>query len=171
MASLLLVSGINDYYQAMRAVQAGAVGIGFVFHGKQAINPEKAREIALALPPLVSRVGFFQDEPWYSVMEIVTLCALEVVAFEGKEDAGYLKRFSQHVLKYRHLPGEMGNDYFSIIDYSRWREGMDNRNLFIRCEPERDKLQHVQKAIRPFGIEVRVSSEEELRKLLTVMDN
>jgi len=159
---LLVVSGIKNIEQAMEAVTIGAVAIGFVFHGEDSIHPEQAREIALSLPPFISRVGIFKDEPWYSVMELATLCSLEVLMFEGTEDEVYLGRFSQHVLKYG---SEQADNFYTVMGISQWRQEMDSGRLIVRCH-DVNSINKAQKVITPFGIELRTSSGEDYRKLL-----
>ncbi|MDW7674272.1 MAG: phosphoribosylanthranilate isomerase [Bacillota bacterium] len=94
------VCGISSLEEALTAVNAGANAIGFVFApSKRKINPEKAREISLALPPFVSKVGVFVNQERYEVQEISSFCNLDVLQFHGEETPEYCRKFTQTVVK------------------------------------------------------------------------
>jgi len=59
---------------AMRAIDAGADALGFVFYEKSPrfITPEAARAIVDQLPPFVERVGLFVNR---TPLEVDTICA------------------------------------------------------------------------------------------------
>ncbi|KAB2954634.1 phosphoribosylanthranilate isomerase [Heliorestis acidaminivorans] len=95
------ICGIGTYEDALIAIESGAHAIAFNFVGssKRYINPEKARDIVIKLPPFVSIVGVFADEPRYSVEEIASLCRLQVLQFHGQETPEYCKRWSYSTIK------------------------------------------------------------------------
>lgn len=94
------ICGIQDLTEALLAIEAGANAIGFVFaKSKRQINPEKAREISLALPPFVSRVGVFVNEERHVVQEIASFCDLDTLQFHGHEPPEYCRRYSQRIIK------------------------------------------------------------------------
>ncbi len=68
-------------------VDAGADALGFVFHppSPRFVTPERVRTIVAELPPFVTHVGVFVDEPVDSVNEIVRSCGLHVAQLHGGE--------------------------------------------------------------------------------------
>lgn len=94
------ICGIKSMEAAHAAVEAGAHALGFVFApSSRRINPELAREIILTLPPFVSKVGVFVNEPRYSVEELGVFCKLDVLQFHGDESPEYCRRWSYQTLK------------------------------------------------------------------------
>ena len=59
------ICGITWLEDALAAVDAGANAIGFVFWPKSPrfIDPYRARAIAARLPPFVTAVGLFVNQP------------------------------------------------------------------------------------------------------------
>ncbi|MTV47428.1 N-(5'-phosphoribosyl)anthranilate isomerase [Heliobacillus mobilis] len=95
------ICGIRSHEDAQVTVAAGthAIAFNFVRGSRRYIDPELAREIALALPPFISIVGVFADEPRYSVEEIASLCRLHVLQFHGGESPEYCRRWSYPIIK------------------------------------------------------------------------
>ncbi len=94
------ICGLRDVDAALAAAVAGVDAIGMIFApGKRQVEPDTAREICRALPPFVSKVGVFVDEPAEKVQEIAAYCGLDTLQFHGRESAAYCSRFSQTVIK------------------------------------------------------------------------
>ncbi|ABZ84478.1 n-(5'phosphoribosyl)anthranilate isomerase [Heliomicrobium modesticaldum Ice1] len=95
------ICGIRSFQDAEAALGAGAHAIAFNFvrPSRRYIHPEAAREIILELPPFVSVVGVFADEPRYSVEEIASFCRLQALQFHGEETPEYCRRWSYPVIK------------------------------------------------------------------------
>jgi phosphoribosylanthranilate isomerase len=94
------ICGITDLEDALAAVQCGADALGFVFaKSPRKIAPEKAREIVKQLPPFVTTVGVFMDEPTKRVKEIALFCHLQALQFHGDESPEYCRGFCQKVIK------------------------------------------------------------------------
>ena len=94
------ICGMTNTEDAVAAAELGADAIGFVFApSPRQISPEKAREIIMALPPLVQTVGVFVDEDPEKVASIAAFCHLDLLQFHGKESADYCRRFGQRVIK------------------------------------------------------------------------
>ncbi len=94
------VCGITNVADALAAHAFGADAIGFVFaKSPRRVDKDMAREIALALPPLVHRVGVFVDEEREVVEDTAFLCRLTVLQFHGAESPEYCAGFDWPVVK------------------------------------------------------------------------
>ncbi len=99
---IVKICGITRLEDALAAVEAGANALGFNFWrpGKRYIAPERAAEIARALPGGVRRVGVFVDESAESVRSIAELVGLDTLQLHGlplngKESPEYVAAFTQ----------------------------------------------------------------------------
>lgn len=88
------ICGLTSELDATRAVRFGAAAIGFVFFKKSPrfISPFKARKIIETLPPFISTVGVFVNQPFGAVKDIVDHCRLDTVQLHGDEDAHFCHR-------------------------------------------------------------------------------
>ena len=91
------ICGITRLEDAEAAVDAGANAIGFVFWPKSPrfIDPFRARTIAAALPPFVTPVGLFVNQPAEYVNGVASLVHLGAVQLHGDEtpaDAALIHR-------------------------------------------------------------------------------
>ncbi len=167
MKPFLIVSGINNTHQARQLATWGVTGIGLIFHGENAVHPEQAREIALEIPPLVSKIGFFKDEPWYSVSEIASLCKLEVLAFEGSEDKEYTNNFSEHILTYQtSLEGNRRG--YIVLDIASNDPKANLEQVILRCNPDPEQFRHALN-LKPYGIEIRLTRANDFSKLISLL--
>ena len=115
------ICGITNTEDAAAAAELGADAVGFVFApSPRQLSPEKAREIIMALPPLVQAVGVFVDEGAEKVASIADFCRLDLLQFHGKESAAYCARFGRRVIKavrVRNRGGLEGcSEYSSVVD-------------------------------------------------------
>jgi phosphoribosylanthranilate isomerase len=91
------ICGVTRLADAEAAVDAGANAIGFVFWPKSPrfIDPYRARTIVAALPPFVTPVGLFVNQPaeyMNGVASLVHLGAVQLHGDEAPEDAGRIHR-------------------------------------------------------------------------------
>lgn len=95
------ICGITSVEDGLAAAAAGcdAVGLNFVPSSPRHVSAEAARDIAAALPPLVTRVGVFVDAAPEEVERILEAVPLELVQFNGGEDAAACGRFGLPYLK------------------------------------------------------------------------
>jgi len=95
------VCGITSLDDALAAVDSGADALGFVFYAKspRRVTPEEAGEIIRRLPPLVTTVGVFVDEPAERVNEILRTARLDAAQLHGDETPGECRRVEARVIK------------------------------------------------------------------------
>ncbi|GAB4387844.1 MAG: phosphoribosylanthranilate isomerase [Thermodesulfovibrionales bacterium] len=81
------ICGITNLDDALAAVEYGADALGFVFYDKspRRISADKALEIILKLPPVVTTVGVFVDEKPEEVERTMRHAGLDVAQFHGHE--------------------------------------------------------------------------------------
>jgi phosphoribosylanthranilate isomerase len=98
---LVKICGITRGEDAEAAVAAGASAIGFVFWPKSPrfIDPHRARHIASALPPFVTAVGVFVNQPLDYVRGVASLVRLGAVQLHGDETPEYAAAVSTPVIK------------------------------------------------------------------------
>jgi phosphoribosylanthranilate isomerase len=98
---LVKICGITRLEDAAAAVAAGAGAIGFVFWpgSPRFIDPHRARAIAATLPPFVTPVGVFVNQPAAYVRGVASLVRLGAVQLHGDEPPAYAKELSTPIVK------------------------------------------------------------------------
>jgi len=81
------ICGVTRVEDALLAAELGASAIGLVFWpgSSRAVDPGRAREITDRLPPFVTAVGVFVDQPVAFVREIVEAARLRAIQLHGSE--------------------------------------------------------------------------------------
>jgi phosphoribosylanthranilate isomerase len=81
------ICGIRRIEDAMLAAELGASALGFIFWpgSPRFIDPYRARQIVAALPPCVSPVGVFVNQPPDYVAGVAGLVKLGAVQLHGSE--------------------------------------------------------------------------------------
>ena len=95
------ICGITRLEDALAAVEAGANAIGFVFWPKSPrfIDPHRARAIAAQLPPFVTPVGLFVNQPREYVGGVASLVRLGAVQLHGDETPEFAASIAAPVIK------------------------------------------------------------------------
>mgnify|MGYP001128728582 CR=1 FL=1 len=95
------ICGITRLEDAQTAIEAGADALGFVFYppSPRYIEPEKAAEIIAQLPPFVTTVALFVNEPEAEVRRIMALTQVDLLQFHGDENADYCQQFGRAWIK------------------------------------------------------------------------
>lgn len=98
---MVKICGITRQQDAEAAIDHGAAAIGFIFwpSSPRFIDPYRARKIAKALPPFVSTVGVFVNQPREYINGVASLVPLSVVQLHGDETPDFASRLSRPVLK------------------------------------------------------------------------
>lgn len=81
------ICGITNVADALQAVEAGADALGFVFYSKSPryVTPHEVQKIIAELPPLVTTVGLFVNEPISRIRRTMAAARLDVVQLHGDE--------------------------------------------------------------------------------------
>ena len=105
---MVKICGITRAEDAAAAVALGASALGFVFWpgSPRAIDPHRARAIAGTLPPFVTTVGVFVNQPISFINSVSNLVGLGVVQLHGDEDPAFATAVKRPVLKAVSLPAE-----------------------------------------------------------------
>jgi len=98
---IVKICGITRLEDAEAAVRAGAGAVGFVFWpaSPRWIDPFRAARIAAALPPFVTPVGVFVDQPADYVNGVATLVKLGAVQLHGNESPEYAAAVRHSIVK------------------------------------------------------------------------
>lgn len=104
---LIKICGITRLSDAELACELGATALGFVFWpaSPRFIDPHRARAIVRVLPPGVSPVGVFVNQPVEYVRAVSALIRLCAVQLHGDEPAAYLDGIRDRVIRAVALSG------------------------------------------------------------------
>jgi len=82
------ICGVTTAEDAALAASLGATAVGMVFWtgSPRAVDVDRARQIARALPPFVSAVGVFVDQPVDDVSEVAEAVGLDAIQLHGHEN-------------------------------------------------------------------------------------
>jgi len=95
------ICGVTRADDALAAVEAGANAIGFVFwpESPRFVDPYRARAIAARLPPFVTAVGLFVNQPAAYVNSVASLVRLGAVQLHGDETPSFAADIASPIIK------------------------------------------------------------------------
>lgn len=98
---IVKICGITRPEDAEAAVARGASALGFVFWpgSPRYIDPYRAREIIARVPPFVTTVGVFVNQPEGEVNDVVSVARLGAVQLHGQEGPAYAAGMGRPVIK------------------------------------------------------------------------
>jgi phosphoribosylanthranilate isomerase len=98
---LVKICGITRLADAEAAVRYGARAIGFVFwpNSPRFVDPYRARAIARRLPPFVTTVGVFVNQPVADVNAVAALVGVGAVQLHGDETIEYANQIRRPIVK------------------------------------------------------------------------
>lgn len=101
------ICGLTRRDDALRAAALGADALGFVFApgSRRLVDAETVARIVEELPPFVTAVGVFRDQPLDEVRGLVRSCGLGLAQLHGDEGPAYLEALGIPVLKALGLDG------------------------------------------------------------------
>ena len=115
MRTRVKICGLTRVEDVKAAVRAGVDAIGLVFYppSPRAVSIEQAQALCAALPPFVSVVGLFVNEPPERVREVLACVPISLLQFHGDEDAAYCESFGKPYMKAARV-----RKGFDLIDYA-----------------------------------------------------
>ena len=95
------ICGVRRPEDAVLAVELGASALGFVFwpRSARAVSAAEVREITRRLPPFVSTVGVFVNQPREEVFDVAARAGVTTIQLHGDEDASQYSGTSIAVIK------------------------------------------------------------------------
>ncbi len=93
--------GMTRLEDALRAARLGADAIGVVFaaRSKRRITIPHARDIVVAMPPLVTTVALFMDDDASFVHQVIEQVQPTLLQFHGRETDAWCAQFQRPFLK------------------------------------------------------------------------
>ena len=173
------ICGVRRPEDALLAAELGASAVGFVFwHGSpRFIDPFRARPIVRVLPPFVTTVGVFVNQPLEFVMGVAGLLHLGAIQLHGDEELepylrssfrlikavpvdsrfgeGSVEHIAQHVtvLLDAHDPVKRGGTG-RTIDWSRAAAVARTRRVILSGGLTSENVGEAIEAVQPYAIDV-----------------
>lgn len=109
------ICGITRVADGLAAAHAGTDAIGLVFWGgtPRFVDVGRARAIADALPPFVTKVALFVDPAPSDVRAVMDAVALDALQFHGTETPDLCRAFGRPYLKAIHM-----KDGVDLVEYA-----------------------------------------------------
>lgn len=101
MRTRIKICGFTRPADAREAAALGVDAVGLVFYpsSPRAVDAAQARAIVDVLPPFVTRVGLFVNEPAERLRAVLDAVSLDLLQFHGDESPDYCARFGRPWLK------------------------------------------------------------------------
>ena len=169
------ICGITQTDDAAAAVECGAAALGFVFWpgSPRCIDPYRARAIVATLPPFVTPVGVFVNQPVDYVSRVASMVRLGAVQLHGDETAAYAADIATPVIKAVtvadsqlaawpsrtlllvdvHDPEKRGGTG-RTVDWSAAAGIATQRHILLAGGLTPDNVAEAVASVRPFGIDV-----------------
>ena len=173
---LVKICGITRMEDAEAAVALGAGAIGFVFwpRSPRAVDPERARSIAAALPPFVTTLGVFVNQAPAFVNDIAARVGLGAVQLHGDEQIDILEQIERPVVKAFAMAGNEDADAWPTrvrllidvhdpdqrggtgrtVDWERAAAIAARRPVLLAGGLNAANVADAIRTVRPFGIDV-----------------
>jgi phosphoribosylanthranilate isomerase len=93
--------GMTRVDDALAAARLGADAIGLIFapSSPRRVSIAQAASIACVMPPFVTRVALFLDQPAAEIERVLAEVPVDLVQFHGREDAAFCRRFHKPWIK------------------------------------------------------------------------
>jgi phosphoribosylanthranilate isomerase len=101
MATAVKICGVTRTEDALVAARAGAHAVGMIFYPKSPrfVEDEVAAGIVKALPPFVTPVALFVDQPAAEIARAIKAVRPQLLQFHGEEAADFCRSFGLPYIK------------------------------------------------------------------------
>lgn len=174
------ICGIRRVEDALLAADLGASAVGFIFwpSSPRFVDPDDARAIAAALPPFVTTVGVFVNQPPEFVTRVARDLDLGVVQLHGDEQVDDYADGRHRVIKSvavvsgrdcvaavkavplqatvlldAHDPTKRGGTG-RTIDWNQAAAAARERRVILSGGLNADNIRDAVAAVRPYGVDV-----------------
>jgi phosphoribosylanthranilate isomerase len=177
------VCGITRAEDARHAVQHGATALGFVFWpgSPRYIDPARAAQIIETLPPGVTSVGVFVDQPVDEIEQIVERAGVGTIQLHGDETSAHAAALGRPVLKATTIAAaetmlaDWPDDTLVLLDAHDpvrrggtgqtidWAGAADlaaRRRVVLAGGLTPDNVQEAIAVVRPYGVDVSSGVEQ-----------
>jgi phosphoribosylanthranilate isomerase len=177
------VCGITRLADALHAVQHGATALGFVFwpDSPRYIAPDRAATIVRELPPTITAVGVFVNQPVDAIARVAALAGIATIQLHGDEPAQYATTLGWPVWRAMSLADVNGTleawppDTTILLDAHDpvrrggtgqpidWAQAADVarlRRVVLAGGLTPENVQQAIARVRPFGVDVSSGVEE-----------
>ena len=132
------ICGIKTIDIAEYVVNLGADALGFILFEKSVrfVNPEEVKNITLALPGFINKVGVFVDKNEDEILDIVNYSGLDTIQLHGDYDRSFISslrkktslpiilvvrvdELNEEVLSNIDIP-EVNNIHIDKLDVEQW---------------------------------------------------
>ncbi|CAA0118430.1 N-(5'-phosphoribosyl)anthranilate isomerase [Halioglobus japonicus] len=100
-ATRVKICGITREEDALAVAASGADAIGLNFYAAspRAVSADRAAELAEVLPPFLSVVALFVDEPVSGIARILDTVPVDIIQFHGDETPEFCEQFGRPWIK------------------------------------------------------------------------
>jgi phosphoribosylanthranilate isomerase len=190
MRTRVKICGITRVADGLAASDAGAdaVGLNFWSGTPRVVEVGRAREIADALPPFVTKVALFVDPQPSDVRAILSAVPIDVLQFHGTEAPDLCRAFGRPYLKAIHMkdgvdlleyaalyedasgflfdsfwPGDLPGGTGRAFDWSRLSHAVQVKlpaPVILSGGLDADNVGEAIRAVRPWAVDVSSGVEE-----------
>lgn len=180
------ICGITNLEDAMASAEYGADAIGFIFYENSSryITPADAIPIIKKLPPFITTVGVFVNEPVDKVKQIKALTGIDIIQLHGDETPDMCGTIGNNVIKAFRVSGQESGVRGQLSKYKvsaylldTHREGLpggtgETFNWDIAIEAKKygriilaggltpDNVAEAVKKVRPYAVDVASGVEK-----------
>lgn len=168
------ICGVTRAQDAEAAVEAGANALGFVFWpgSPRFIDPYRARAIVARLPPFVTPVGLFVNQPVAHINGVANLVRLGAIQLHGDETVRELPAIGWPVIKALSVAApadewpsnvtllldacdpERRGGTGRTIDWTAAARIASRRRILLAGGLTPDNIRDAMARVRPFGVDV-----------------